>query len=399
MTSADPMRRLAGACLAAYFAFSALHCRSSQDERQTESRPADVPPPGLDERSVLRNLAQYDSVYESGFAASAAERRMDRIDIHGPYFKVEARWKLTFEGDRIGFVKEVTDYETPKYLPPEQRRWAAHPTAGKAVRGEAMFATVRTKEWGYWGKEVCGNHHVDATLKVTPDGQATQAGTIYNSYLYPPRDISLIAPPRSFQWALGRFFSDRLDKVTRVEETAEGRLRVSALGNVYQGTNGTWDLEIEPAAAWMVRKAIFHPEIKPDQVFAEMANEGTVWSGPYCIPKEARINFWGPIEDMEAVRSTGTQHLTFEPAVGTFDENLYAECKQEVLHGKQPNLTVTDARMSPPAVTQPNLPEAPQVAIEAPSHTRRWVIGANLVAIIVLSTIATLRWKRKNANR
>jgi hypothetical protein len=55
-----------------------------------------------------------------------------------------------------------------------------------------------------------------------------------------------------------------------------------------------------------------------------MTNSGTVWSGPYCIPKEANINCFGSINGVE------TERLTFDPMVGKFGEKLYSTVRQAV---------------------------------------------------------------------
>jgi hypothetical protein len=403
-------RRLVRASAALLFAFSALTCCLAQcfsQEVQDANPPnADLQSSsGSDDRNVLQNLVQYDSIYRSGFALSATERRLDQLAIGGPLYRVEARWRLTFEGARVGFVMEVTDYESPSYLPPDQRPWAADRMAGKGAKDEAMLVAVRTKKWGYWGDEACGNHYVDTTLKVTPDGQVTQAGTMYNSSLFAPRDITPIADRSCFLWALGRFFSEHLDKVTEVTESSEdGRLHVSALGNRYEGNDGKWELEIEPAAAWMVRKARFYTERKPDRIKVEMSNEGTVWSGSFCVPQKARGNYFGPAEDIEAVPTTYSQHthhFTFGPVVDGFDEELYRQSQQAVLHGEQPKLTVTDERVSPPTITQPNLPEPEptKAAPSAASPLRGGLIIVNVIVVVVLFLLFLVLRKWRKANR
>lgn len=351
---------------------------------------------------VLGKLAQYDSIFMSGFAVSATQQRMDRIDANGPFFKVNARWRLTTEGNRLGYFVEAKDYENPTYLPPDKRVWAHRYGQFKAALQEKMFATVRIQEWGYWGEEACGVHQVDRTLTVSPDGATTEAGTMYNSRLFSPRDISLIAWPRNFQWGLGRFFGKRLHKVIEVKESKDGRLHVTALGDLFKGENGTWRLDIEPNAAWMVRQARFHPESRPTQINAEMINEGTMWNGSFCIPKTARVNFFGPIEDMQTIRKTTTQHLVFESKVNTFDDALYRRCQQLVLHDDHGDLTVTDGRMSPPSITQPNRPQPAKVspAPAARRPFRRWtVICSSVIAIVVMAGVLVLRRRRHGLNR
>ena len=340
-------KRLVRACAALLFAFSALTCCLAQEVQDADPPDADFQSSsGSDDRNVLQNLAQYDSIYRAGFALSATERGLDQIGLgEGPTFRVERRWRLTYEGDRVGFVMDVTDYEEPSYLPPDQRPWEAGRPGPEL---EEMYVAVRSQKWGYWGDEACGNHYVDASLVVTPDGQVTRRGTMNCVKLHRPKDIQPIADKLSFQWALGRFFSEHIDKVTHVEESEGGRLHVSALGNRHKGHNGKWELVIEPAAAWIVREARFYGETKPDKLKVDMSNEGTVRSGSFCIPQKARVNFFGRAKE----DSASTHHFTFHPVVDEFDEELYKQCEQTVLHADQPRPTVIDKRVSPTIVTK-----------------------------------------------
>ena len=164
-----------------------------------------------------------------------------------------------------------------------------------------------------------------------------------------------------FLYRLGRFFSKDLVTVTRVEKSKDGLLVVSALGTDCQikaapFSSGRWELEIEPTAAWIVRKARFCSNAEPQRIWAgvrtEMINSGTVWSGPYCIPKVALINVMGPI-----THKLQTKRVTFDPEFGKFDEKLYSTLRQAVGYNKEPTLKVDDNRVSPPTFTEPNRPK------------------------------------------
>ena len=353
---------------------------------------------GADGQDVLKNLAQYDSIFKSGFAATAVQRRMEPIHVPGPFYRLKSRWRLTSEGGRVGYFMEMLERENPEYLPPDRRGWANDPMSGQAARDEAMFVAMRISEYGYWGDEACGNHYQDASLKVMPDGQVTQVGTLHDTSLYPPADVSSLAQMRSFQWGLGRFFSANIEKVERVEKSADGHLLVTALGSRYQGDPGRWELEVEPAAAWMVRRAKFYRASEPTGVAAEMTNEGTTWSGSFCIPKEAQVNFFGPIQDTKSIRQTSTQQITFPTVVDNFDEVLYERCRREVLHNTQPKLTVTDERVTPPTITHPNAPPAPEIARKSNGPQRGWALIANLAVVVVLVGVALFwrGWKGPN---
>lgn len=323
-----------GACAAISVVLSGARPCSSQEAKPPSAE--NQPPGAPDARDVLKKLAQYDSIFKSGFTASGTLRRLGRADIPGPYYKVRANWRLTLKGGRVGYDINVTDYETPKHPIP---------------------TGVLLRHWGYWGDDASGDHDVDACLEIAPDGKAKRVGTMYNSMLYGPKSIALSGHLHSFQWPLGRFFSERLDKITSVERTPTGRLRVSALGSEYEGSNARWELEIEPSAAWMVRRARFYSGSPPGKTEAEMVNEGTTWSGSLCIPTRARVNPYGPLGDVEDPKTgTKTQCFEFQTAVGGFDEELYKQAQQNVLHCKEPKLTVTDERVSPRRISEPNAP-------------------------------------------
>ncbi|BBO35567.1 hypothetical protein PLANPX_5179 [Lacipirellula parvula] len=257
-----------------------------------------------------------------------------------------------------------------------------------------MAATVRATEWGYWGSDACGNHQIDLSLLVSREGQRQEVGKLYNSYVYPPRDLSPIMNQLTYQWAMGRFFSGSIDKVLTVDKTSKNRLHVTALGRAYSGANGKWDLEIEPAAAWIVRKAKFYAAASPAVVFAEMANEGVTWSGSYCIPKDSYVNFLGPLEDMKSSPGATTVHLAFEPAVEEFDSTLYSRSQEAVLRSNEPKLTLTDGRVSPAIVSQPNLPDLSLALTEGSSNAgRQWFLTVNIVVVAgILAAIAYRRW-------
>ena len=155
---------------------------------------------------------------------------------------------------------------------------------------------------------------------------------------------------------LGRMFSKELDKVTRVEKSKDGLIVVSARGkNAVWQNNGRWELEIEPNAAWMVRKVRYYAphyvDGKRECLYVEMTNSGTVRSGSYCIPKKATINIFAVVGKENARR------MTFDPVVGKFDEKLYSDVQQAVAHNKEPNLKLDDERVSPRTFTEPNRPK------------------------------------------
>jgi outer membrane protein assembly factor BamB len=291
--------------------------------------------PTLDTASaVLKNLADFDSIYESGFTVSAICQTNDFMlfDRRRLSIGVSKRWKLTMEGERIGYRMDLMDYEKPK-------------------NDQPIVTSVRNRQWGYWGKDLSGNHYEDKVLEISADGTVTENGTMHNSSVFAPNGLGPIAPKQTFLWSLGRFFSKQLDKVDKVEKSPAGLLLVSASGRLRDGIAGRWQLQIEPGADWIVRKAQFYGDDDGDRVRAEITNEGTFRSGAYCIPKKAAGNCFGTVAQL------GTVHFTYDPAVEKFDAKLYAEAQNAVARNQAPNLTVIDHRGIRPVVSEPNRPK------------------------------------------
>lgn len=251
---------------------------------------------------------------------------------------MKRRWRLTYDKDRLAYTNDAIDHEKTLGLKP-----------------------IRTKIWGYWGPDFSGDYFEDTNFDVSPNGKETEKGMQPIAVLYRPNDNRDNLSKYVFPYALGRLFSKDLKKITRVEKSKHGLLVVSALGSDARLTQvpfstGRWELEIDPAADWIVCKARFYSNAQPQSTWAgvwtEMTNSGTVWSGPYCIPKEATINCDGSL-----AKKILTHRLTFDPVVGKFDEKLYSKVQQAVGYNKNPGLIVDDQRVSPPMWTQPNRPK------------------------------------------
>lgn len=307
---------------------------------------------------VLENLKKYDAIYESGFSASGTGEGKDLLTLRsGAFLGVKRRWKLTYGDDRFGYTADVIDHEKLRYQHVAERqgteRRPVGQTSGQDENADrpGLPTWIRTRRWGYWGHDLSGHYYEDTLFEVTPKDEATVRAKGLKVCVHGPRDIGPTPSKYGFLWAFGRTFSKQLDKVTRVEQSKDGLLVVSALGRGHGHTNGRWELDIDPDAAWMVRKARFYSNAQPERLVTEMTNSGTVWSGSYCIPKEAKINCFRPIGAVE------TKHLTFDPVVGSFDERLYSTVQQAVVHNKEPRLEVHDYRVSPKTVTQPNRPK------------------------------------------
>lgn len=294
-----------------------------------------------DGAEVLEKLKRYDSIYEAGFTISGTQASQDIVFQQG----VKHKWRLTFEGDRCGYLMEMLEYEKPKFQMPDNNREISLNADGWRLQ------SVRTKKWGYWGDDVSGNYYEDTVLKISPGGEVAEVGKMHNTSLFGPRDVGPNIPKRVILWSLGRFYSKLINEITEVKELPNGRIIASALGKKGDGQPGRWELEIDPAAAWLVREARYYSEDNPDVIKCEMKNSGTKWSGSYCIPQKALFNYMGPIEGN---KKHYLNELTFDPKVEKFDEKLYNGSQQAVTKNRPPKLTIHDYRMSPPMIFQPD---------------------------------------------
>jgi len=332
--------------------------------------------------TVLESLKNYDSIFESGFTLSGTWRSNDiyrfrpRLTI-----SVQRSWRMTYDGKHGAHFRKVLDYEKPAY----QEKLLYKPNTD-------MLLTVRTTEWGYWGPDFAGFHYEDTDVNVNPSGEAAEGGVSPGTSKFSTKDSGPTPPQQIVLWSMGRFFSRHLDKIAKVEKSKEGLLVVSASGKMGQNTPGRWELEIEPDAAWMVRKARFYSDRFPNAIGAEMTNSGTVWDKAHCIPKEAVCNYFGTLDESNVMK------LTFNPVVEPFNQQLFSDSREAMVNNKDPRLIIHDYSVTPPVTLEPNRPEpAPTSPPPLPvSPARTWFILANVVIGIAFLAFFLARKRRTN---
>jgi len=296
-------------------------------------------------QSMLENLKKTDAAHAPAFTVSGTIRSQDAINDAGDEtVRVDRRFKLTFDGDRIGYQMDASDYEKPRYR--LRKRGGAADGANDGAKD--MRVIIRTKELGYWAADLSGRHFEDTVLFVRPTGDVVESGKMYNSFLYGPQAEGSTLFRRILFWSMGRFLSPGIEKVTEQQEAENGTIIIQASGRKEARNVGRWKLTIEPQAAWLIRRAEFYSDERPDQKNLEMHNSGAIWSGSRCIPEKAEINYVGPLSDAE------TYQLTFSALDGGFDKDLYGDCRRAVLENAEINLTVHDRRVKPAVITEPN---------------------------------------------
>ena len=290
---------------------------------------------------VLLRMKEFDSLFESGFTQEAIVSCVDMVIPGKIDVGVKRRWRLTFEGTRVAYLMDTISHDTPSYV------------ALNGVNSESSYSVAfRTRKWGYWGEDLSGEHYEDTVFKLDPSG-TTETGKMHNSTLHGANTQDLDASRNTLLWAMGRFFSRNLDEVTSCEVTVDARLLVEAKGN-RSGVRGRWQFEIEPSSGWIVRSAKFYSDRQPDRIGAEMKSEGSVWTGPQCVPISAEINPWGPLaDDNKGAGYKRVVKVRFEPISQQFDEELFSEAKAIVANNQSPNLTLHDHRVEPTLITEP----------------------------------------------
>ena len=303
--------------------------------------------------AVFEKLKRYDSIYEAGFTATGTLKSDDWLILGRLKIATTQTWRFTYDADRCGYVMEMTDYEKPKYLArdvePKTRRTGSYTGDG------AMILSIRTRQWGYWGADASGEYYEDTKIRVTPENEINEHGKMHNASLFGPRDVGPNIPKRTILWSLGRGYSKVINRITSVKELADGRVMVAGAGMQGADRPGRWELEVDPAAAWMVRHARFYSNAAPETIRCEMKNEGTMWSTSYCIPETAMFNYLGSIEGGDKPNPFDRPSLlTFAPHIEKFDDKLYDDAQQAVTKNRPPKLTIHDYRVTPTFIFQPD---------------------------------------------
>ncbi len=335
----------------------------------------------------LDKLKSVDAAFAAGFTVSGTIQAPEIMSLETyESIQVTRDWKLTLAGERVGYVMTVTKHEAPRYRPDD-----AHADGN-------MRVIIRNKEWGYWGSDLSGRHYEDRVFNLRLGGKLTETGTMYNSSLSGPKESNALR--KVMLLSLGRFFSAHIDKVKQEEPGPDQRIVMDALGSKSEGVSGRWRLELDPAAAWMVRKAEFWSDAFPDRKLTEMRTSGTAWFGSRCIPTAAEINYLGALDGEGSQRQIfGPHRLTFSKLTETFDDELYETCRKTVSANRNESLTVHDHRVDPATITEPNRlrpVEAPKSEIppeRIPERSFLWLY-INLTIFLALVIIFAVRRRR-----
>ena len=90
---------------------------------------------------------------------------------------------------------------------------------------------------------------------------------------------------RAYLWAFGRGIAKHLTKVNSTKDVEGGLVELIASGTGLIGAEGEWRLEIEPGAAYMVRRATFTSTIEK----VEIENNGRQDFGTCVVPEDCLI--------------------------------------------------------------------------------------------------------------
>ncbi|MHC4646952.1 MAG: hypothetical protein ACYTBJ_15755 [Planctomycetota bacterium] len=257
--------------------------QSQRREDKTESFSASVRWGG---EKVLEKLREFDALYfKKGFTARGTITAPAEPQIGKP--EITRRWELTAQRPRVALVLEANedDIPTPKFVHKLPDRYSDYTPEGH------WLVDVMTKKYMHFGKDWIGsfeelNHYaVDRQDKLVN----VNVGFIHFANFCEPPDEGFgpFYHKSELLWSLGRGYSEIIHKITRVEQLADGRFVVSALGLLKTGgkRRDQWQLTIDPKAAWMVRHARCNWDPDGDEVEYEAKNSSLIWNGPLAIPE------------------------------------------------------------------------------------------------------------------
>jgi hypothetical protein len=294
-----------------------------------------------DGAELLRTMRAFDEVMRKNFTCEGTEVGKFSSGV-GP---ITMKWELTCGDPGIAMVFKRTE---PAEISYEQAKAEGHGADSDPLSD--LSVGVLTEHSLFFGKEYSSQHRVDTVFRVSPDSTARELSKAHVVQLRHPDAPEMTLPILKAFWGLGRMYTQHLDEITAVAKDESGLLHVTAGGHVDKGNLGTWQLIVDPAAAYLVRKASYVPAGSEELLF-ETENEGVKWSGGVCVAASAswRQTFPEP--------SSAPHQLVFNNAAPEVRQSLLLEAENSMKEPYPPNTIFMDDRAVPPIVKE--TPSAP----------------------------------------
>ena len=185
-------------------------------------------------------------------------------------------------------------------------------------------------------------HQKDLILiRVSPEGDLIEQEGAPTAELYKPTDSQRFMDFMFSIWTTGRGFADSLNRITEVSQEENGLIGIRAKGTFSSKMEGSWQMSLDPKAAYLVRSASFTSNGKDSPMFV-CTTTGTKWSENCCLAEKANIG-WG--FDLLRGDLTTTKLEKFKLEA---DRPLFVKLRRILREKLALNTQVIDFRISPP---------------------------------------------------
>lgn len=348
---------------------------------------------------LLKKLKNFDTVYLAALSAEAQVASPPALTGPGNY-ESNLQLRLSIDGPRRVAIEEAARPEI-RYVAEDKNAAALRRSAVDYDDAGNMEVSVREKVVTLFDENVSAQTITDTFYSVTPAHEVKQTfqSTILSRCA--PEASTLVLPLRRTLWSLGRGYADFLEEVTAVEQLADGLVKISATGIFDRGDPGRWELEVDPKASYLVRRAFFYaPNAKRPCV--SMTNSDVRLNENCQYPGKATFVF--NVAGLEQ-----SHHFTFAEA--RLDaRHAYFKMAKEMVDGPlPPNCIVNDYRTEPRTTLMTDdkgsvrgARHAPVVEppLLTPEQRSRWywVFFLNLGVFLTISGyFLVLRWRRERS--
>ncbi|MBN1975234.1 MAG: carboxypeptidase regulatory-like domain-containing protein, partial [Sedimentisphaerales bacterium] len=194
------------------------------------------------------------------------------------------RWKISMHQDEFA-LEQISDeiYE----------RKSSQPVDGLLGTPSMMMKAVV-----YMSKQRGGHHYIFG--KVLEPGKAPEPedNMISGQVIINKTDPNyFIVSKIRYLWSIGRYYSNYIDRIVEVSTGNNGIMTVTAAGQMTDKIQGQWELQINPAAMYMVQNAKFTRFDSEGQLSETpeiiINNSGVKWFENLCIPQETSFTGLG----------------------------------------------------------------------------------------------------------
>jgi len=292
---------------------------------------------------LLKNLRDFDSAFTAALTLEGTE-----IFPRSPYLPgvppVPMKWKLTMHGERCAVTFEAAGLPKPEYVK-EKRRWVRHDSHGNT---RVSIVTGRTV---CFCPKFTSDVVTETLFRVSPANQAEVVRTSRTVNLYAPDAATLIVARDKALWTTGRGFSRYLRGIQSIEQRPDGLLGVKAVGfHGPEKTHGTWELVVDPNAAYLVREARYQHDQR-DSPSHVIENTGLRWIGSCCLPE--RGSWTRP-------HLKGNKNMVQCQSARLEEDRELLTQAEKLVQGPHPaGTTIIDYRMAPPFVQELKTAQSP----------------------------------------